>query len=54
MGLAEKITPHRFYKVDSQARILFNAASVWQCVYDDLTGLLWEAKLSDGSITTCY
>ena len=38
----------RFYKVDSDGNILPDTASEWQCVYNDLTGLLWEVKQSDG------
>ena len=47
--LAKKTDSHRFYKVSAEGQVLPDSASVWQCVYDDLTGLLWEVKLSDGS-----
>jgi len=47
--LTDKAKSHRFYKVNTEGRVLHDTASVWQCVYDDLTGLLWEVKLADGS-----
>ena len=46
--LSDKAGQHRFYKVDADGNILPESASVWQCVYDDLTSLLWEVKRSDG------
>jgi len=45
----DKTIDHRFYKVSEQGDLLSEDAVLWSCVYDDLTGLLWEVKTSDGS-----
>jgi hypothetical protein len=46
--LTDKADAQRFYKVDMDGNVLLETASVWQCVYDDFTGLLWEVKRADG------
>jgi hypothetical protein len=46
--LSDKTDAHRFHKVDVGGRVLSDTASAWQCVYDNLTGLLWEVKRADG------
>ena len=44
----DKTRTDRFHKVDMQGQILPSNASVWECVYDEATGLLWEVKTNDG------
>jgi len=39
-----------FTKVGNNGELLPPAASVWSCVLDNTTGLLWEVKTDDGSI----
>lgn len=47
--LIDKAVDNRFYKVDNDGGLLSHESMSWSCVYDDLTGLLWEVKTSDGS-----
>ncbi|MFT7389493.1 MAG: hypothetical protein ACI8VC_002760 [Candidatus Endobugula sp.] len=47
--LAGKSVGHRFYKIGNKGEILTGTSTAWNCVYDDLTGFLWEVKTADGS-----
>ncbi|MGS2717682.1 Lcl C-terminal domain-containing protein [Eionea flava] len=47
--LSDKTVDNRFYKIDNDGGVLPQESVSWSCVYDDLTGLLWEVKVSDGS-----
>ena len=39
-----------FTKLDSNGAELSASASSWSCVRDNVTGLIWEVKTSDGSV----
>lgn len=44
----DKTDPTRFYKVGAQGQVLLDDDGYWDCVYDSITGLLWEVKTNDG------
>ena len=39
-----------FTKLDSSGNIIFDSATEWSCVLDNVTGLIWEVKTDDGGL----
>lgn len=39
-----------FTKIDAAGSVLANAAGSWECVRDNVTGLMWEVKTNDGGL----
>ncbi len=39
-----------FTKLDNNGNPLANTASTWSCVKENVTGLIWEVKTSDGGL----
>jgi hypothetical protein len=44
------IDPPSYTKLDANGAVLSDAAATWAMVKDNVTGLIWENKTSDGSI----